>query len=185
MSRRKSVRELERDLQYARAREAYNPPLREDGAVTQRRPKRPVQYNSIFGARPFTVQGSEAGIAFFGGIADLGLSEPDITDPVAPRGFKPTLIKAMQADGTPEVVRARGSGRPYIRYARGTRGSSVQSTFSAPISDTGAAATVSGVRTKFDNVSDAKKATVGAYGRIWIEWEKYPFAESGTGNGGA
>lgn len=185
MSRRKSVRELERDLQYARAREAYNPPLREEGSVTQRRPKRPVQYNSLFAARPFTVQGSEAGITFFGGIAALGLADADIEDPVAPRGFKPTLIKAMQADGTPEVVRARGSGRPYIRYARGTRGSSVQSTFSAPLSDTGAAATVSGVRAKFDTVSDAKKAAVGSYGRIWVEWEKYPFAESGTGNGGA
>ena len=179
MSRRKSVRELERDLQYARAREAYTPPLREEGAATQRRPKTPVQYNSILAGKKFTLQASANGLTFFGGEAALGLGDA-ADDPGVPRGFRPNLIKALQADATPNVVRARGSNRPYLRYARGTRGSGVQSTFSAPISDTGATATISDVKTKFQAVSNAKKSTVGAFGRIWIEWERLPLAESGS-----
>lgn len=178
MGRRKSVRELERELQYARARAAYTPPARETGAVTQRRPKTPVKYNCMLAERSFTVQASAAGLTFFGGVAALGLAQAS-TDPTAPRGFRPNTIHAMQADATPNLVRAAGSNRPYIRYARGARGSNVQSTFSAPISGTTPVLPAE-IKTTFETVSNGKKTEVGAYGRIWMEWERLPVAESGA-----
>lgn len=183
MSRRKSVRELEKQLEYARRRAAFTPPA-DSAGVSQRRPKRSVQYNSILDAnRAYTIQASEAGITFFGGLAALGLAD-DADDGPAPRGFKPAQIHAMQADASPQPITARASGRRYIRYARGTRGSSVQSTFSAPISGSGTSATVAEVKTKYEALASAKAATVGAYGRIWLTWEQLPISSSGTGSGG-
>lgn len=182
MSRRKSVRDLEKQLEYARRRAAFTPPA-DTAGVSQRRPKRAVQYNSILIPRAYTVQASEAGLTFFGGLTALGLAD-DEDDGPAPRGFKPAQIHAMQADATPQPITARASGRRYIRYARGTRGSSVQSTFSAPISGTGTSATVGDVKTKYETISNAKASTVGAYGRIWLTWEQLPLASSGTGGGG-
>ena len=44
MGRRKSARQLEAQLKYAKAREAYKAPLREEGEATQRQPKIPVKY---------------------------------------------------------------------------------------------------------------------------------------------
>lgn len=179
MGRRKSASELQRQLQYAQRREAYVPPVRAAGSATQRRPKTPVQYNATSKATlVFTLQASVPGIAFFGGNSELGLADAG-TDPTAPRGFRPNLIKATVATASPETVTAVASGRSYIRYAAGTRGSNTQQNFSAPLSMT-ASVTTLGVRTKFGTVADAVKSKLGgAYGRVWFEPERLLEVESG------
>ncbi|KAM3091752.1 hypothetical protein ACKFKF_32675 [Phormidesmis sp. 146-12] len=180
MSRRKTARELQEQLEAARRREAYVPPQRAEGTATQRRPKSSVKYGCTSApSTEFTIQTPQSGVTFFGGLAALGLADAG-SDPTAPNGFKPNRIYAMVADASPQVVRARASNRAYIRYARGTRGSSTQSTFSAAISDT-TTPTMASVRTKFGTVSNAKKNEVGgSYGRIWFEPERLPLVESGN-----
>jgi hypothetical protein len=177
MGRRKSVANLQEQLDYAKRREAYRPPQRAEGTATQRRPKRAVKYGcTSIASTDFTIQTSAAGVTFFGGIAVLGLADA-ATDPTPPKGFKPNR---MVADGSPQVVRALGSGRAYTRYARGSRGSNTQSSFSAAISDT-TTPTVTSVRTKFATVANSKKAEIGgSYGRIWFEPERLPLVESGN-----
>lgn len=179
MSTRKTVRQLTEQLAEARRRESYVPPQRAEGAATQRRPKSAVKYGATSApTTAFTIQGSKPGILFFGGEAALGLADAG-ADPTAPRGFKPNRIYATIADSSPQVVRAKASNRAYIRYARGTRGSNTQSTFSAPISDT-TTPTMASVRAKFATVANSKKDEVGgSYGRIWFEPERLPLVESG------
>jgi hypothetical protein len=186
MGRRKTVRELQRQLQYAQARAAYTPPTRADEAATQRRPKLGVGYRSLYADNnpAYLIQVSSAGLRFFGGgsisLAAVGLVEA-AGQPLAPRGFRPNMIYAMVSDSTPQIVRARASNRPYIRYARGRRGSSVQNTFSCAFQDPGATPTASGARTRFRTIADVVKDDVGgAYGRIWAEWERLPVSESGV-----
>ena len=180
MARRRTVRELQRELQYAQAREAYVPPVRSAGSATQRRPKVSAKYHSLYGDSDFTIQVPQAGLQFFGGLTSVGLAEPD-TDPRPPTGFRPNIIHALVSDASPSVERARGSNRPYIRYARGTRGSGTQSTYSCAFQDAGANPTANGTRTKFDTLANAAKDNVGgAYGRIWATWEALPVAESGV-----
>ncbi|MBN3889907.1 MAG: hypothetical protein HWQ43_12245 [Nostoc sp. JL31] len=179
MSRRKSARELENQLKYAKAREAYTAPLREDGAATQRRPKTPVKYAVLSPLAEtdsaFTIQVSAAGLQFFGGIAGLGLAEA-ATDPSAPRGFRPAEMKATVADGSPSVVRAKGSNRPYVRYGKGIRGSNTQYNYSAAIT----AATPSALDTKVKGIFTSVKSSLGgSYGRVWFESERYPAHASG------
>lgn len=180
MGRRKTVRQLTEQLEATRRREAYVAPLRAEGTVTQRRPKSAVKYGCTSAPLTvFTIQGSKSGIVFFGGEAALGLVDAG-ADPTAPKGFEPNRIYASVADASPQVVRAKASNRAYIRYARGTRGSSVQSAFSAPISDT-TTPTMASVRAKFTTVANAKKDEVGgSYGRIWFEPERLPLVESGN-----
>jgi hypothetical protein len=177
MGRRKSVAELQRQLQYAQARANYTRPPREEGSATRRQPKIACQYQSMFDTtQQFTIQASQAAVTFFGGLTALGLADAS-TDPVPPTAFNPALIKAMIADSSPSVVRAVGSNRPYTRYGKGARNSGSQYTFSAPIS----ADTAAGMRTKFNTVSQAKKSAVGGtYGRIWFEPERFPLVESGA-----
>lgn len=179
MGRRKSVREIQRQLQYAQARAAYTPPQREENGTTQRRPKTPVKYAVLSplatADAAFTVQASASGLQFFGGIAALGLAAA-ATDPSIPRGFKPALILATVSDASPELVRARGSNRPYIRYGRGTRGSNVQYNYSAPVT----ADTPTNLDTRVKAVFAAVKPNLGgAYGRAWFEAEVYPLSTSG------
>lgn len=179
MGRRKTAKQIERDLAYAKAREAYNPPLREDGAATQRRPKIAVKYAVLSplaaADSAFTIQASNPGITFFGGIAALGL-EAQGTDPSAPRGFKPSRILAMVADSSPSVVRAKGSNRPYVRYGKGTRDSKTQYNYSAPVT----ADTPSTLDTRVKGLFTSIKSSLGgAYGRVWYEAEQYPLAGSG------
>lgn len=180
MSRRKSAAELQRQLEYARRREAAaaQEPEPKTGAP-QRRPKIAVKYVATSAATTeYTVQGSQPGVNFFGGIGALGLAASE-DDPTPPAGFKPNRIFAMVADASPSYVRAEDSGRSYIRYARGARGSGTQSNFSAPISDTGTA-TVSSVRNRFSTVADAIRSNLGGpYGRVWFEPERLPMVESG------
>lgn len=179
MGRRKSVREIQRQLQYAQALENYNPPTRESGAATQRRPKTPVQYAVLSplaaADSAFTVQASTSGLQFFGGITALGLATA-ATDPTIPRGFKPALIRATVADATPQLIRAQGSNRPYIRYGRGTRGSNSQYNYSAPVTADTPTALDTRVKSLFTSV---KSNLGGPYGRAWFEAEVYPLATSG------
>ncbi|MBC7971541.1 MAG: hypothetical protein H7Z11_15705 [Verrucomicrobia bacterium] len=177
MGRRKSVAELQKQLQYAQARAAYKPPALEEGGTIRKQSKTPVKYGVLVGsaAESLTVQASTAGLAFFGGLAPLGLADA-AGDPRMASGSHPSVIKATVGDGTPSRVRAKGSNRPYIRYAQGTRGSNVQSSFSAPISaDSGTA-----LKTKFNTVADTIKGKLGgSYGRVWLEPERLVLTESG------
>lgn len=180
MSTRKTVKQLTDRLAEAKRREAYVAPTRTAGSATQRRPKSAVKYGCTSAPiTEFTIQGSKAGITFFGGEAALGLADAG-NDPTAPKGFRPNRIYAMVSDASPQTETAKASGRSYIRYARGARGSNTQSTFSAPISDT-TTPTMASVRAKFGTVANAKKDEVGgSYGRIWFEPERLPLVESGN-----
>ena len=180
MGTRKSVRDLTRQLEGAKRRAAYVAPVRADGATTQRRPKSSVKYGATSApTTEFTIQTSKAGIQFFGGLAALGLADAG-ADPTSPQGFKPNRIYASIADASPQTVTSKASGLSYIRYAKGTRGSNVQSSFSAAISDT-TTPTMASVRTKFGTIANAKKDEVGgSYGRIWFEPERLPLVESGN-----
>jgi len=178
MGRRKSVAQLERDLEYARKKAAYKPPAREEGGTPQRRPKIAVQYELTSGLAPagtkFTIQASKEGVEFFGK-SILNLKDP-VTDPSAPRGFKPNRMFAMVADSSTSIVRDKGSTRPYIRYGKGTRDSKAQYNYSAPVSAASAASLDTSVKAA---VAAAKSKVGGAFGRIWFEPEDYPFTASG------
>lgn len=179
MGRRKSARQIERDLAYAKAREAYNPPLREDGAATQRRPKTAVKYAVLSplatSDSAFTIQASSSGIQFFGGITALGLAVQG-TDPREPKGFRPAQVRAMVSDTSPSVIRAKGSNRPYTRYGRGNRDSNAQYNYSAPVT----ADTPTALDTRVKAIFAAVKPNLGgAYGRVWFESELYPLSASG------
>lgn len=179
MGRRKSAKQLEEQLKYAKAREAYTAPLREQGAATRRQPKVGVKYAVLSplaaADAAFTIQASKKAIDFFGGITPLGLAAV-ATDPEAPRGFKPARILAMVSDSSPAVIRAKDSGRAYTRYGSGTRGGGTQYNFTAPIT----ADTPANLKAKVEAVVAAKKGSVGGgYGRIWFEPEDYPYAASG------
>lgn len=180
MGRRKTVRELQRDLQYAQKRESYVAPDRPEGGAPRRQPKSPYKYESFLAVQEFTIQASAQAVSEFGGIAALGLAEAG-DDPGAPRGFKPNMIHMVLGDTTPTYVKSPVSGRTYIRYGKGTRESNTQYTFAAPIS--AATPTPASVKTKFETVSNAMKSKVGQYGRIWIEWERLPLVESGVAVG--
>ncbi|MFK0732085.1 MAG: hypothetical protein ACFKPT_13885 [Gloeotrichia echinulata GP01] len=184
MGRRKTVKQIERELQYAKARAAYNPPLKEDGASTRRLPKIGVRYavlSPLAAANSFfTIQGSAEGIRFFGGIGSLGLAAAG-TDSSAPRGFKPAQVHAMVSDASPSLIRAKGSNRPYVRYGKGSRDSKAQYSYTAPIT----AAALTGLDEKVKGVFNAVKDNLGgAYGRAWFTNEVYPLAISGVTTGG-
>jgi hypothetical protein len=178
MGRRKSAKELEKQLQYAKAREAYSRPQREEGGNTSRRPKISVKYKVTSPLAPasteFTIQASKVSVDFFGKSA-LGLADA-ATDPSPPRGFKPNRMMAMVADTTPKLVRAKGSNRPYIRYGAGSAGSSSQYCYTAPVS--GSTSTLDSAVSAA--VAAAKSKVGGAFGRIWFEPEDYPFSASGV-----
>lgn len=180
MGRRKSSRELQRDLQYAQAREQYQPPQREEGAATKRRPKIACTYPVLSPLAPastkFTIQASQAGINFFSDLLALGLEAPS-TAPMAPKGFEPAKLHAMVSDASPSLIRAKASNRPYTRYAAGNRGSGVQTHFTAPVS----ADTPSALDTRVKALFESVKTKLGsAYGRAWFEAEKYPLSASGV-----
>lgn len=177
MGRQKSVKQLEKDLLYARNLAAYNPSAREEGGRTARRPKITVKYEVTSPLAPlntkFTIQASKESVEFFGKSV-LGLADPD-TDPSAPRGFKPNRVMATVADSTPTLIRAKGSQRPYIRYGKGTRDSGTQYNYTAPVSGT-----IANLDTTVRGAINAAKSKVGgAFGRIWFEPEDYPFTASG------
>lgn len=178
MGRRKTVAQLQQQLEYAQKRAAFVPKKRAAGSSTRRRPQSKVQYSSYVLGEDFGVNASAASITFFGGASALGLEEA-VTAPNAPRGFEPAKVHAMVGDSSPTIVQAKASDRRYIKYSRGGPNSGVQATFSAPISDQ-TTPTAVGVRTRYRNIFAAQKTDLGGpYGRMWMTWEQAPMAESG------
>ncbi|WGV23471.1 hypothetical protein [Halotia branconii] len=179
MGRRKSAKQIEKELQYARAREAYNPPVREDGASTRKNPLiavayKPIQIAAGETAKKYKVQASQKSVVFFGQTA-LNLVDAGSEDPL-PRGAKPAKVHATVSDDSPNIIRALGSNRPYKRYAPGNRGSNTQYSYTAPLSIQSAAALDNEVKTVFNAV---KGKLGGAYGRVWFTPEYFVLTGSG------
>lgn len=179
MARIPSVAALQRRLNEAKTREAA---LKARQATAepkvgsgQRNPTDPLKYESIFTASAFNVNASRSSVAFFGGIAALGLAAAD-DSPKLPRGFHPSKIRATRgrAQGVRKV--AELSKRPYLKYSvdadNDTRG-----TYTAPISSN----TAAGLQLLYRNILTAKKDDVGEYGRIAFIPERPLFSSSGSG----
>src|SRR3712207_5734469 len=135
MGRRKSVAQIEQQLEYARNKANYKPPVREQGAPTRRSPKiavgyKPMQIAAGDTAKRYLIQASKEAVQFFGQAA-LKLTNALGEEPM-PRGAQPAKVTAVVSDGSPELVRAKASKRPYIRYGRGSRDSNAQYTYTAP-----------------------------------------------------
>lgn len=107
--------------------------------------------------------------------AALNLTDYASEDSLA-RGSQPAKVYATVADATPSLVRAEGSKRPYIRYGKGTRGSNVQYTYTAPFSVQSANALDTELRTLFEAV---KGKLGGPYGRVWYTPEHFVITGSG------
>lgn len=182
MGRRKSVVELERQLEYARNRANYKPPAREPGASTRRMPKISLAYKPMQIAEAgeggtttrYKVEASKEAVAFFGQ-AVLNLKDATGESPLY-RGAKPAKVHAMVSDNSPDLIRAEGSKRPYLRYGKGTRGSNSQYTYSAPISIDTASAMDAEITAAFTAV---KSKLGGPYGRVWFTPEYFTLTGSG------
>lgn len=179
MGRRKTVAQLEADLKYAKARAAYKPPVREEGGSSRRLPKvayayKPMAIASGETSKKYKVQASKEGVEFFTKAA-LNLIDLGAEDPL-PRGAKPAMVHAMVSDNSPEVVRAKPSNRPYLRYGKGTRDSKSQYNYNAPISIQSAAAIDNEVKAAFTAV---KSKLGGAYGRVWFTPEYFVLSDGG------
>lgn len=179
MARQKTAKQLEEQLKYAKAREAYKKPEREQGAPTRRSPKfavayKPMAISADTAAKKYKVQVSKPALTFFG---QDNLNTPDATseDPL-PRGAQPAKVHAMVADATPSLVKAEGSKRPYIRYGKGTKGSNSQYTYTAAFSIQSVAAMDNEIKALFTAV---KEKLGGPYGRVWYEPEKFVITGSG------
>jgi hypothetical protein len=179
MGRRKTAKQIEADLKFAKAREAYAPPVREQGSTSRRLPKIAVAYKPMqiavgADAKKYKVQASKEGITFF------GQSVLHLVDAAAeeglPRGAQPAKVHAMVSDGSPELIHAKGSNRPYMRYGKGTRDSKSQYTYTAPISIQSASALDNEVKAAFTAV---KGKLGGAYGRVWFTPEYFVLTGSG------
>ena len=179
---RVSVAVLERNLEYARKREAYlrSTTARPVKATVDKRPKKLVAYRSSLlvsggASNLYKVQASEAGLAFFGGTAltGLGVSTTLTGASPAPRNFKPAKINAVVGDPTPVVKTAAGSTRRYVKYSANSAGDA-QSSYSSPISKAEALVTPTEQSTLAALLGTATKPKIGAqYGRIWFTPEKY------------
>lgn len=180
---RTSVAVLERELEFARKREAYL--KRTDRPVKQTvdpRPKTIVGYRSSLlqtssASQFFKVQASLPSLVFFGNQAALGLT-PNTGNNLAdaslpPRGFKPAMLKATVGDTTPTVRTAKGSGRRYINYAANAQGNA-QAHYSAPISKVDTI-----VSPEEQQDAAVVRATAingqlgGDYGRVYFEPERF------------
>lgn len=179
MGRQKSVAQLERDLLYAKNKAAYKKPDREEGGSPRKLPKiayayKPMSIAAGEASKKYKVQASKEGVLFFTKAA-LNLTDAGAEDPL-PRGAQPAKVHATVADTTPTVLKAEGSKRPYIRYGKGTRGSNVQYTYTAPISIQSASAIDTEVKAAFTAV---KTKLGGAYGRVWFTPEYFVLSDGG------
>lgn len=179
MGRQKSVAQLERELLYAKNKAAYKKPDREEGGSPRKLPKvsyayKPMQIADAQLAKKFKVQASKEAVQFFG-LAALNLVAGGAEDPL-PRGAQPAKVHATVADGTPKVVKALDSKRPYIRYGKGERSSNSQYSYTAPISIKSASAIDTEVKAAFDAV---KSKLGGAYGRVWFTPEYFVLSDGG------
>ena len=177
-----SIAVLERNLEYARKREAYlrSTTARPVKLTVDKRPKKLVAYRSSLlltggASNLYKVQASEAGLLFFGGTAltVLGISTTLTGASPAPRNFIPAKINAVVGDPTPTVKTAVGSTRRYIKYsANATAGA--QSCYSAPISRLESLVTATEQSAFAVLLGVATKPKIGLqYGRIWFTPEKY------------
>ena len=137
---RVSIAVLERELEYARKRDAYlrSTTARPVKLTVDSRPKQLVAYRSsslLTGTTSnlYKVQATVSSLAFFNGIAALGLGAILTDASPSPRGFQPAKISAVVGDATPSVKTAKGSTRRYIKYSANSVGDA-QSHYSAPIS---------------------------------------------------
>lgn len=177
---RVSIAVLERNLEYARKREAYlkSTTARPIKNTVDKRPKKLVAYRSallVTGAASnlYKVQASEAGLLFFGGAAALGVSETLTGASPAPRNFSPAKMNATVGDPTPVVKIAAGSTRRYVKYTANSTGEA-QSSYSAPVSKVEGLVTTTEQSAFSVLLGTANKPKIGAqYGRIWFTPEKY------------
>jgi hypothetical protein len=178
----KPVWQIQRELDAAKAREAYySNPNRPVKPNRDAQPREPVVYSPLLykvgSTYPALVlNASKASIAWFGGVAALGL----INTPLAlaeagrpPRNFKPSIISAMVGDATPTVKRAyNNTGRRYIDYSGNTAGEA-QSHYNAPISAGDQTPIIDDLETKVAAIRSAKQAQLGDYGRLYLKLEQY------------
>ncbi|HEY9660515.1 MAG TPA: hypothetical protein V6C65_18835 [Allocoleopsis sp.] len=188
MSRRKSVAELTRQLEYARLIEAAQaaPVERDISIPPNKRPKVPVDYEPsspfLDLTTVFLVQASGAALADIDGqspanaMAVLYLSPGSAAGSTPPKGFKYNSINWTYGQTTPTLIRAQITNRPYIRYTRGARGDTNQHSFKAPINigrDTTVATKINNAMTA---IAGADNAKITQYGRISFEPERVPLS---------
>lgn len=185
---RNSVAILERELEYARKRDAYL--KRTDRPVKQTVDNRPqilVGYKSsliTIGAASVTYKvpvvqssfnflaGGASGHGVLGLIAqsatDFGLAQPK------PRGLKPARLSVTVGDATPTVRVAKGSGRRYINYAASAAGEA-QAHYSSPVSKTDALVTPAEQKAMATTRITALNSQLGGtYGRAIFTPEQFP-----------
>lgn len=185
---RTSIAVLERELEFARRREAYL--KRTDRPVkntVDNRAKILVGYKSsliTIGSASVTYKvqvvqssfnflaGSPTGHAALGliakGATDFALAQPK------PRGLKPARLQVTVGDATPTVRTAKGSGRRYINYAANAAGEA-QAHYSSPISKTDALVTPAEQKAAATARIDAIKNNLGGpYGRAIFIPETFP-----------
>ena len=177
---RVSLAVLERELDYARKRDAYlrSTTARPVKATVDKRPKQLVSYRSsslLTGTTSnlYKLQATVSSLAFFKGIAALGLGDVLTDASPIPRGFRPARISAVVGDPTPTVQTAKGSTRRYIKYSANSTGEA-QSHYSAPISKTGNSVTADAQKDFATLLSVAVKDKLGGqYGRASFTPEKF------------
>lgn len=181
---RTSIAVLERELEYARKREAYlkSTTARPVKTTVDKRASVLVGYRSSLielgtGTALFKVQASQPSLVFFGNEAALGLivssgTNLDQASP-KPRGFTPAMIKAIVGDATPQVKTAAGSGRRYVKYSANNTGGA-QSSYSAPVCKNDPANTPDEQSTQAETVATAIDGALGGeYGRVYFTPEKF------------
>lgn len=172
-----SIAALERQLTYAKQREQRLTARQQQAPKVGsrgRQPRESVKYSSIFETGDYVISAPRVGIVFFGGLAALGLAEPDDSSRAA-RGFKPAKILAVRAKADP-TRKVALSGRPYLKYTVDDTASG-QTSYSAPIS----ADSVGTLKTRVQAVIRDKTPDVGEYGRIYFEPERPIYSVSGEG----
>ncbi len=180
---------LERELDYAKKREAYL--RRTDRPVkptVDNRPKILVGYKSslvVVGAASITYKVSvvESSFNFLAGGATghaaLGLIQKATTGDYLlaqpkPKALKPARLSVTVGDATPTVKIAKGSGRRYINYAASAAGEA-QAHYSSPISKTDALVTPAEQKLAAENrILTLKNQLGGTYGRAIFTPEQFP-----------
>jgi len=177
----KPVWQLQRELDAAKAREAYySNPNRPVKATRDAQPRDAYAYRALFlrigTAVPLIlVQPTRAAVARFTE-GNLGLTKTpdDLSSAIAPpRHFKPSKIRAMVGDNTPTVKKAfGGTGRRYVKYSGNTAGEA-QAHYEAPISAGNATPTLAEVKNKAEAIKTSLGATLGQYGRLTLSLEHF------------
>lgn len=174
---------IQRELEYAQARETYyrnRQPSATATVISRKATKvgyRPLLLKVGSTVPVIAVRASDKAVTYFGrdalNLVDLNASgAPDsIPDP---KGFSPSLVKAMKGATTPGARRAFNStGRRYVKYSDNTEGET-QAHYQAPISG-GMTPTVTTLQTAFDTIVAAKSADLKLqdYGRIELQLERF------------